>query len=167
MMECANNKLVCLVIAYWEGIQAFQVYDVRGLQLVATFIKNSIGGTLLVACVKDGNNNIMVIPIHAIVSTKNEDSWCWFLQHIRANINILPAFIIFYRDKGLVETVTRKYETVPHFFCFCHLMENLNTRFRNRDLKKKAWGMKKRFNKISHLQVRNSIYVLGEQPSRG
>ena len=73
-MECANNKFVCLVITYWEGIQAFQVYDVRGLQLVATFIKNSIGGTLLVACVKNRNNNIMIVSI-AIVAIENEHSW--------------------------------------------------------------------------------------------
>ena len=86
-IECENNKLACLSITYWQGIQAFEA------QLDATFIKNSIGGTLLIACVKDGHNNIMIIVV-AIIAIESEDSWAWFLEHIKANINLQPVFFI-------------------------------------------------------------------------
>ena len=147
IIECDNNKFLNLAITYWEGMQVFQAYTLRGLQLDATFIKNSIGGTLLVACVKDGNNNIM------IVSIENEDSWSWFLQHVRVNMNILLAFVISDRDRGLATVVAHTFREVPHFFCFRHLMENFNTRFKNRELKKKAWGMAKAENEQKFLQA--------------
>jgi MULE transposase domain/SWIM zinc finger len=130
-----------MAVAYWQGIQAFGVYSMRGLQLDATFIKNSIGGTLLVACLKDGNNNIMVVAI-AVVSSENEANWRWFLQHLRTHLPGTPAFIISDRDKGL-GAAARVFEAVPHFYCFRHVMENFNARFKDRELKDKAWGIAK------------------------
>ena len=42
----------------------------------------------------------------------------------------MPAFVISDRDKGLINAV-KLFPGVPHFFCFRHLMENFNKRFKN------------------------------------
>jgi hypothetical protein len=89
--------------------------------------------------VKDGNN-IMIVSI-AVVAIANEDSWSWFLPHVRANINVLPVFAISNRDKGvLAMAVSHTFKEVPHFFCVHDLMDNFNACFKNRELKK-AWGI--------------------------
>jgi hypothetical protein len=72
-----NQEFKRIAILYLQGLQAFRVYKDRGLQLDATFVKNSIGGTFLVSCFKDGNNNILIIGV-AIVSSETEDNWRWF-----------------------------------------------------------------------------------------
>ena len=43
-------------------------------ELDATFMKHFVGGALLAAYVKDGNDSIMIVTIFVIVSTENEDS---------------------------------------------------------------------------------------------
>ena len=76
------------------------MYFERGMQCDATFLKNCFGGTLLVSCYKDGNNNIRILAV-AIVSTENENNWSQFLGLIKQNIVKFPACIISDREKGL------------------------------------------------------------------
>jgi hypothetical protein len=140
MLESNENKFYRLCVVYREGIQAFSSFYQRGLQLDATFLKSTTQGTLMVACFKDSNNNIRIIGI-AIVPWENEEHWKWFLNHLKSRITT-PSFIISDRDKGLLQAVNL-FEGVHHAFCFRHVMENFNLRFKDKALKKKAWGVAK------------------------
>ena len=119
-----------VVVIYWPGIQAFGIYRERGLQLDGTFIKCSTGGTLLIACFKDGNYNIFIIAA-GVVSGENEDNWKWFLQHLKAKMEHSPSFIVSDREKGLLKAVATVFTGVPHFYCFRHVMEIFNSRFKS------------------------------------
>lgn len=65
-------KRFCII--YSEGIRGFKAFKSRGLQLDATFLKTSTGGALLIACYKNGNNNIRIVGISVVLS-ETEASW--------------------------------------------------------------------------------------------
>lgn len=134
-----------LMVLYWQGRQAFEVFHDRGLQLDGTFLKASTGGTLLLACFKDANNCIQILAI-AIVSGENTDNWKCFLEFVKSNITKRPAFIISDREKGLAAAVCDVFDDVSHYFCFRHVMENFNARFKDKNLKKIAWRLARSLN---------------------
>ena len=144
--EDENDEFNRLCILYREGLQGFQVYVLfylfikeyytRGLQLDGTHIKTRYGGILLVACFKNGNNNIRLIGI-AVVEGESEDSWAWFLSILKEHIHA-PSFIISDRDKGLIKAVGNVFEGVEHFFCVRHMLDNFNKRFKDKPLYESA-----------------------------
>ena len=105
-----------------------------------SYSKGYILGTLLVACYKNGNNNIRVIAI-AVMSGENGDNWIWFLGLIKSRLIVEPSFIISDRDKGLLLACKNVYPSIHHFYCMRHVMENFNSKFRNKELKDMAWGL--------------------------
>lgn len=84
----ADRKFTRMAIIYWQGIQEFSQYAARGMQLDGTFIKNAVGGTLLTACFKDGNNNIRIVAV-AVVSGENEANWTWFLRLLHEKLTTI------------------------------------------------------------------------------
>ena len=116
------------MVVYWEGAQCYRQFKIMGLQLDGTHIKSSIGGVLLVACLRDSNCQITIVSI-AVVSVENEDNWSWFIEKLAQALS-QPAFVISDRDKGLIKAMQIKWPGVPHCFCFRHLMENFNSKFK-------------------------------------
>jgi hypothetical protein len=57
-LDIVNNKFKRFSIIFREGIQAFGKYPQRGISVDGTFLKTSVGGILLVACFRNGNNEI-------------------------------------------------------------------------------------------------------------
>ena len=141
LFEKVENVFYRLCVIYREGLQGFAYYYERGLQIDATFIKNETKGTLMVACYKDGNNNIRIIGV-AVVQCENEENWTWFLSILKDNLVEQPEFIISDRDKGLLNAVNI-FSGVHHAYCFRHVMENFNQKFKDKQLKKDSWGIAK------------------------
>ncbi len=139
-LEKDNDNFLRLSLIFREGIQGFKYFVDRGMQLDGTHIRNCISGILLVACYKDGSNSVKIIGI-AVVSTENESNWLWFLGKIKDRLLLPPSCIISDREKGLINAV--KIFSCFHAFCFRHVMENLQTRFKNKNIKKAAWKMAK------------------------
>jgi hypothetical protein len=138
-----DHKFSRMSIIYLQGIQEFTQYASRGIQLDGTFIKNAVGGTLLAACFKDGNNNICVIAV-AVVSGENEGNWTWFLRLLRGRLTIMPSFVISDCEKGLINAVEEVFGTdLHHAYCFHHIMKNFNKKFKKKDLKGFAWDIAK------------------------
>jgi hypothetical protein len=75
----------------------------------------------------------------AVVSIENEANWTFFLQLLLSNLEVCPAFLISDRDKGLVPAVTSLDNAPRHYYCFRHLVENFNKKFKSKDLKNSAW----------------------------
>ncbi|KAF1313637.1 putative Transposon protein, partial [Globisporangium splendens] len=138
--EVVDGKFNRLAILYREGVQSFSKYPSRGMCLDGTFLKTVIGGTLLVACFLNGNHELQIVGI-AVVSTENEDTWSFFLRFLVSRLVVPPTFVISDRDKGLVPAVSSLAQIPYHFFCFRHLMENFNKKFKSKDLKNAAWGL--------------------------
>ena len=69
-----KKKVKGLSIVFREGIQAFGKYPERGISVDGTFLKTSVGGILLLACFRNGNNEIQIIRV-GNVAMENEDNW--------------------------------------------------------------------------------------------
>ncbi|CEG38615.1 mudra protein [Plasmopara halstedii] len=76
-LEVADGIFKRLCIIYREGIQTFPFYAACGISIDGTFMKTTVGGTLLVACFRNGNGEIQIIGID-MVSIENEDNWAFF-----------------------------------------------------------------------------------------
>ena len=162
ILEKQDNAFYRWCVVYREGIQGMAIYLNRGLQLDATFIKNGTGGkccllyphdfefndelhfigTLFVACYKNGNNNIRLLAV-AVVPTENADNWTWFVGLIKSQLVDEPSYIISDRDKGLLLACKNVYPNVHHFYCYRHVMENFNSKFKKKELKVIAWRLAK------------------------
>ena len=131
--SCGAFLRLCVI--FKEGINGFGMYFQRGMQCDATFLR------------------ILAV---AIVSTENENNWSWFLGFIKQKIVKSPAFIISDREKGLINAV-RLFENVHHAYCFRHVLENFQLRFKNKVLKEKAWGLAKSSTKDEFDKVENHM----------
>nr|CCA27099.1 transposon protein putative [Albugo laibachii Nc14] len=78
------------------------------INMDGTFMKHSSGGTLLVACLRNSNNDIQIVAV-AWVSGETKENWSWFLDHLLKTIT-RPAFIISDRDKGLIPALKQAVE---------------------------------------------------------
>jgi hypothetical protein len=129
-----------LGIIYREGIKAFHPYSFCGISVDGTFLKNMVGGILLIACFRNGNKEIQIIAC-GVVSIENEENWSWFFDLLFKNLTTPPAFIISDRDKGLVPALAKVAPGIMHFYCFRHLMENFNRKFKSKALRNIAWKL--------------------------
>ncbi len=57
------------------------------------------------------------------------------------NLTTPPTFIISDRDKGLVPALAKVAPGIMHFYCFRHLMENFNRKFKSKALRNIAWKL--------------------------
>lgn len=103
-LDAVNNKFKRLIVIFREGIQAYKPYSERGISVDGTFMKTSICGILLVACFRNGNNEIQIIGV-GLVSVENENNWTWFLKFLLSHLQTAPAFVVSDRDKGLMKSM--------------------------------------------------------------
>lgn len=95
---------------------------------------------LLVACFKNDNNEIQVISV-GVVSIENEENWSWFMQFVLTHLQQQPAFIISDRDKELLPAVKKLCHHIRHYYCFLHVLENFNKKFKSKLLRNLAWRL--------------------------
>lgn len=164
-LEITDGVFVRMAIIYREGLQAFRHYTTRGLVLDGTHLKSSSGGTLFVTCFRNGNNQIQIVAI-AIASIENEDNWAWFARFLLLHMQTLPAFFISDRDKGLLQALRLVFPNIPHFYCFRHLMENFNKKFKSKQLKALAWRLARCTTKGSFQQISTAISEVNESALR-
>jgi hypothetical protein len=142
-----DNTFDKLGIVFREGLQSFHHYAFCGLSVDGTFIKNTVGGVLLIACFRNGNKELQIVAC-GVVSIENEENWSWFLDLVLKNLAAPPAFIISDRDKGLVPALAKVAPEIIHFYCFRHLMENFNKKFKCKTLRNLAWKVARSRTKI-------------------
>nr|CCA24270.1 hypothetical protein SORBIDRAFT_07g022850 [Albugo laibachii Nc14]CCA27953.1 hypothetical protein SORBIDRAFT_07g022850 [Albugo laibachii Nc14] len=77
----------------------------------------------------------------AVVSIKNQDNWFFFLEFLLAHLIRPPAFIVSDRNQGLIPAV-KAIQSIPHhLYCFRHMAENFNKKFKSKQLKAMAWNV--------------------------
>ena len=136
-----DGRFIRMMVIFRDGIDQFDRFYMKGIQFDCTFCKTKIGGTLMLACFKDGNNNIRIIA-SALVESENEISWKWFMTNLKANLTVIPSFIMSDREKGLIKAAMI-FDNVPHFYCFRHVMVNLCSKFKAFRHRKQAWDLVK------------------------
>nr|CCA21076.1 AlNc14C111G6394 [Albugo laibachii Nc14] len=124
-----------VVVVYRQGIQAASEFSDRGLNMDGTFMKHSSGGTLLVACLRNSNNEIQIVAV-AWVSGETKENFPALKQ-------VAPG--------------------IPHFFCLRHFMENFNNKFRNKSLRNAGWKLVKALTPIEYTKRTDELANLNQK----
>ena len=96
---------------------------------------------LPIATAQDGNNEILSIAF-AIVEGETKEAWEYFLYFIRMYVtNKVGLCLIFDRHQSIISAVGEMIGWQPpnayHVFCIRHVASNFNTRFKDKELKRK------------------------------
>ncbi|XP_056697929.1 uncharacterized protein [Spinacia oleracea] len=128
--------------AFGPSIQGFQhcrpIITIDGTHLYGKY-----KGTLLIVMSVDANNQIFPLAF-AIVEGENGESWPWFMACIRRFVTQRTGLCVLSdRHLGIMKAMTQDNSgwTEPyayHIFCIRHLTSNVNTEFKNRELKNKV-----------------------------
>ena len=155
-----NDKVVSrVVVVYKQGVQVLGVFADRGISIDGTFMKHELRGTLLVACLRNSNNEIQVVAV-AWVSGETKENWSWFVKFLFQTTNQPPAFVISDRDKGLIPAMEKETSTTPHFFCVRHMLENFNAKFHSQPLRDLAWKLAKSLSQSSFTKRSSELELL-------
>ncbi|XP_074336967.1 uncharacterized protein LOC141674144 [Apium graveolens] len=94
------------------------------------FLKTVCGGQLLSAVGRDGNNQMFPIA-YAIVESENTESWTWFTELLKDDLDLGNGYgitIISDQQKGLENALKLLLPSVEHRFCVRHLYSNFRKR---------------------------------------
>ena len=96
-----QSTIIChVIVIYRQGIQVMSVFSERGFNMVGAFVKHSSWGNILVACLRNCNNEIQIVSV-TWVSGEKKNNWSRFFEHLTKVIT-RPAVFIPDRYKGLV-----------------------------------------------------------------
>lgn len=105
------------------------------------FLKGPIGGQLLSAICRDGNENLFPLAI-AIVESECKDTWTWFLSKLLNDLDDVQERVWVFisdRPKGLVENIYQLMPGVEHRFCLRHMYANFKQKYKGKELKDLFW----------------------------
>ncbi|XP_024014259.1 uncharacterized protein LOC112088205 [Eutrema salsugineum] len=117
------------------------------------FLKSNSKGQLLAAVGIDANNQIYPFA-WAIVQVENTDSWVWFIQHLKQNLDLGNGFgftLISDRQKGLLNAVTQELPLIEHRMCARHIYGNMKKAFPKKSrMKGLFWKVVESFNEADY-----------------
>lgn len=111
------------------------------ISIDAAHLSDDTKGTLYLACIKSGNNEILPIAIGITEENENMSGWKFFLQHLdlscsnltvthpleRCNMYNLWSFVSD-RDKGLIPALLEKFPNNHQTNCLFHIRQNVRTK---------------------------------------
>ncbi|RHN45490.1 putative MULE transposase domain-containing protein [Medicago truncatula] len=92
-------------------------------------LKTKYGGQLLVAVGRDPNDQYFPLAF-GVVETETKDSWSWFLQLLLEDVGQDKRYVfISDQQKGLIQVLEEKAQTIDHRLCLRHLYANFKKKF--------------------------------------
>ncbi|XP_012828500.1 PREDICTED: uncharacterized protein LOC105949728 [Erythranthe guttata] len=105
------------------------------------FLKGAVGGQLLSAICRDGNDNLFPLAV-AVVESECKQTWTWVLiQFLRDMGEVQERGWVFISDKqkGLVETMNELMPGIEHRYCIRHMYANFKQKYKGKELKDLFW----------------------------
>ncbi|XP_021984789.2 uncharacterized protein LOC110880602 [Helianthus annuus] len=102
------------------------------LGLDGAFMKGPYPGQMLTAVGLDPNNGIYPLA-YGIVEAENKDSWIWFLQCIKDDLDLpdnANFTFISDRQKGIIPAISQVFPAAEHRFCARHIWQNMKLQWR-------------------------------------
>ncbi|MED6134061.1 hypothetical protein PIB30_117066 [Stylosanthes scabra] len=139
----ADSRFQRLFVSFHASIHGFlngclPIIGFGGIQLKSKYLS-----TLLSATSFDADGGLFPLAF-GVVDVENDDSWTWFLSELHKALELsngsIPK-IIFLSDgqKGIVDSVRRKFPNSSHAFCMRHLSERIGKEFKNSRLVHLLW----------------------------
>lgn len=104
-------------------------------------LKSAYGGILLCAVGIDGNNGMYPFA-YAVVEKEKKDSWVWFIELLKADLDISESnmwTVMSDKQKGLIDAIELLMPNAEHRFCVMHLYSNFKLSHRGLALKNILW----------------------------
>ncbi|XP_010682934.3 uncharacterized protein LOC104897696 [Beta vulgaris subsp. vulgaris] len=139
--EHVEHQFKRLYISF-PGLRAGFISGCRKVVCIdGCFLKTFLGGQLLCAISRDGNNQMFPI-CWAVVEAENNEAWKWFLENLKKD---LPGFggedctIISDQHKSIMHGVKTIFPDVEHRNCARHIWPSWHKKHRGDGLKEKFW----------------------------
>ncbi|XP_050233390.2 uncharacterized protein LOC126681878 [Mercurialis annua] len=128
----------------------------------ATFLKETFGGTLLVATAQDAAGKLFPLAFSA-VDSENDDSWHYFFTKIKQAFGTREGIcIVSDRHLSIESAIKRIYPEATHGVCMFHLLNNLKTNFKRnvKKLKEPFFAAARSYTEVEfdyHMKVLDSL----------
>ncbi|KAK3188373.1 hypothetical protein Dsin_027934 [Dipteronia sinensis] len=109
--------------------------------LDACHVKAYHNAQLMWAVGIDADNGYYLIA-HAVVEKECHESWSWFLNLLKEDLNLTDCLGITFmtdRQKGLVESIGDIWPNCEHRFCVRHMYANFKKKFKDNIIMGKMW----------------------------
>ncbi|KAL9681601.1 hypothetical protein QQ045_013386 [Rhodiola kirilowii] len=138
-LDNGASQVNCVFWAFTEPIYAFKhcrpVLSIGGMHMYGKWV-----GKLLVAVGLDANNHLFPVCF-AVVESKSNSSWKWFMSCIREGVTQRKGLcIISDRHKGILAAMREPQWSPPHAYhrvCVRHLQSNFMSNVKDLFLKQK------------------------------
>lgn len=125
----------------------------RILCIDGCFIKTFLGGMLLSAVGRDGNEQMYPVA-RAIVEGENNESWEWFLIELKKALHEYDAgeswTIISDEHQGIINAVAKVLPLAEHRHCARHVFANWHKKYKGDELKMLFWKAAKAYNEAEY-----------------
>ncbi|CAH9093436.1 unnamed protein product [Cuscuta europaea] len=109
-----------------------------------TFMKGYFKGTLLTACTRDANRQLVPLAF-GICNSENKDSWKWFFSELKLALSYRHnLYIVSDRNAGIIKSVKDFFPSAGHGYCVHHLAGNIRSQFKG-----SADGKEWKFNAVA------------------
>ncbi|XP_057775820.1 uncharacterized protein LOC130994774 [Salvia miltiorrhiza] len=131
-----------LYIGFSSLVKGFKAGCRPIIGLDGCFLKTHLGGILLCAVSKDGNNQMYPLA-WAVVEVENEENWKWFIERLMEQLGTEQGggyTFISDQQKGLTKSLADLAPMVEHRNCARHAYANWNKKNKGIHLKNMFWS---------------------------
>ncbi|XP_057779504.1 uncharacterized protein LOC130998088 [Salvia miltiorrhiza] len=131
-----------LYIGFSSLMKGFKAGRRPIIGLDGSFLKTHLGGILLCAISKDGNNQMYPLS-WVVVEVENEENWKWFIERLLEQLGTKQGggyTFISDQQKGLTKTLANLAPMFEHRNCARHAYANWNKKHKSIHLKNMFWS---------------------------
>ncbi|XP_021722785.1 uncharacterized protein LOC110690267 [Chenopodium quinoa] len=140
----------------FEGVQMGWKEGCRKIICVdACFLKTFLGGQLMSAVGRDGNDQMYPIA-WAVVEGENNISWEWFLKHLSNSLGLGEGdgvVIVSDEHQSILTGVGVILPNAEHRHCARHIYANWHKSFKGDELKLKFWSCAKAYSRADYKEA--------------
>ncbi|KAL5556111.1 hypothetical protein UlMin_038347 [Ulmus minor] len=124
-------------------------------------LKGHQKGQILTSVGIDANNGMYPIAF-SIVESECKDSWVWFLEHLRADLNLPNNSNITWisdKQKGLEQALHHHFSRPEHRNCVRHLYNNFKSQHKGAHLKFIMWGAARATTEYGYVEINLQLLI--------
>ncbi|XP_028803367.1 uncharacterized protein LOC114758484 [Neltuma alba] len=139
----ADNRFQRLFVSFYASIHGFLNGCLPIVGLGAIQLQSKYLSTFLSATSFDADGGLFPLAF-GVVDVENDESWTWFLSQLHKTLEVNsetvpPMIFLSEGQKGIMDSVRRKFPNSFHAFCMRHLSESIGKEFKNSRLVQLLW----------------------------
>ncbi|XP_056691513.1 uncharacterized protein [Spinacia oleracea] len=147
-----NSPTFQRLFCCFDGVKQGWVGCRKVLCVDGCFLKTFLGGMLLSAVGRDANEQMYPLA-WAVVEGENNDSWQWFVSHLKIALGENDGAgwtIISDEHQGILNAVAQELPEAEHRHCARHIFANWHKNFKGDEMKLLFWKCAKAYNEADY-----------------